>query len=248
MTNTLYEVQEEILKYFRGQEVNTQILSDATQNELSVYKSLIINSEEDFLSKIFPLSYQILSNKWREVITLYYENYPSKSPIFNQLGLDFPEFLKSNAFLDRYGEEYPNYLAELNLYEQTEFQIYNAENLTSSNLVCPNLQILEFQFPISQIKLYLSKTQDTMEEIRSTDMEEEPEIICIFRPQEASEIQIKVINKASKEIIEALQQGQSLENILQEISQKLTANAGPELELQFKNLIKELQKIKLLLN
>lgn len=247
MTQGLYNLQQEILKYFCGQDVDGEILSELAQKDLSIYKSLIINSEEDLMSKTFPLTYKILEDNWRAIVWNYYEDHPSQSPIFNRLSKDFSSFLASDKFLSQY-PNYPNYLAELNLYENTEIQIYNKEDQAPSSSVCPVLQILEFKFPISQIKLYLEKTQDDIQEIRNLDMEEEPELICMFRPQESTSVEIKIINANTRFVIEELQLGTAFDECFEKLAQTLQVISGPDSRNLFDNLIQELKKIKLLLD
>ncbi len=244
---SLYALQQEIYNYFSGKPVDPQILSSESQDDLSIYRSLIINSMEDLMEKVFPLTYRIIENNWRNIIFDYLQQHLSSSPIFNYLAKDFYVFLASDFFHNKY-PDYPNYLAELNLFEWTDLEIYNQKNEIASTLITPIHKILKFKYPITQIMLYLKNTKDPISEIRSTDMEEEPETVCIFRPVQGTDSKSIVLNPGSSFVLYGLAAGKTLDEIYAEFCQKHTIKAGPKIKENFDNLIMSLKKIRLLIH
>jgi hypothetical protein len=51
----LYQIQQEIKKYFMGKTVDPKILSPQTQKELSIYKSLALEKINITMKQSFPL-------------------------------------------------------------------------------------------------------------------------------------------------------------------------------------------------
>lgn len=237
----LYQVQQEILKYMQGQSVDPQILSVKTQDELSIYYSLVVSSLSSLMHNIYPLCYKILQEDWDAIMIQYQNNYPSKSPIYNRLAADFHKLLTQKDFK----EKYPNYLSDLALHEWTDAIIYNSPNQKQTSRLTPVHQVHKFTFPVSQIVQYLKTTEDPMEEIRITDLEEEPEIIFFYRDEISLKNRSFVLAPTSLFVIEALSSGKGLE----EIHKDFMAHFNIEVSIDsIKKLLNDLQLAHILLD
>lgn len=244
-TPSLYQIQQEILNYLQNKPVDAQVLNTETQNELSVYQSLVLNSIEELMESIYPFCYKILEDNWTDLIASYAALYPSKSPIYNHLAKDFSKFLASEEFNNKY--TYPNYLSELAAYEWADLEIYNAsssEKLPRTRPLNPIHKIIEFKFPITQILLYLKNTKEDIESIRQTDIEESPEIILIYQDSKTCNTRFFKLSKAVRMILSELNQGEDLSAI----QEKYIKIFGQNLKLaDLEKLIGDLKKINILI-
>lgn len=241
-TPSLYQIQQEILNYLHNKTVNAKVLDSSTQEDLSVYQTLVLNSMEEMIESIYPFTYKILEDNWSEIISLYAALYPSRSPIYNHLAKDFAKFLASKEFTEKYN--YPNYLAELAEYEWTDLEIYNALDLVAENDVNPVHKILQCKFPITEILHYLKTSEDDIAAIRETDIEEAEEIVLVYRDSETCNTRFFKLSKAVYLILEGLKQGQDLPAI----QTKYFENFGQRLEsAPLKQLIEDLKKINILI-
>ena len=239
----LYDIQQEIFNYLYGKQVNSAVLNTRTQNELSVYRSLVLDGAEALLESIYPYCYRILADNWEAIIESYTTNYPSSSPIYNHQARKFPEFLASEAFTKHYS--YPNYLAELALYEWTELELHNALDMEAgAHQLTPLRKILELKYPITQVIEYLKSTDEPIEEIRSTDIEEETEIVFLYRDQESCKTRFFKLSGATLFVIKSLEAGLDTQTIHENFCK------GFNMELKIaaiETLLEELKNIGILL-
>lgn len=236
-----YEIQQEILKYMQGQPADPAILPTKSQDELSVYYSLVVSSLSSLMKNIYPLCYKILENDWHKIMVQYQNNYPSKSPIYNRLAADFHKLLASPEFT----EKYPNYLSDLALHEWTDVMIYNSPNKQATSKLTPVHQVHKFSFPVSQIVQYLKTTEDSIEEIRITDLEEEPEIIFFYRDEKSLNNRSFSLSETSLFVVQAIGSGKGLEEIHKDFNAAFKLDVKQE---AIQGLINDLQVANILLD
>jgi hypothetical protein len=175
---TLYELQQEILAYLLNLPGDSN-LSEQTQEDLDIYKSLILNNAEKFLATAFELCYSLLKPDWREIVKSYLENFPSSSPIYYMIGSSFYKYLDSEIFKTNFS--YPNYLSELALFEWTKIELINSTDDKPQ-------KTLNFSFPITEITLFLADPAISSEDKITTDIENDPETVLILREPENFQI------------------------------------------------------------
>ncbi len=264
---SLATIQTEILKYFQGKETNPDVLSRETLDELAIYKSLVINSMKDYIEKVFQCSYLLLQKDFQEIIQDYLELYPSKSPIFFLLAKDFPTFIASDFFQNKYNP--PNFLAELALYEWSEVEVQNSANRpvakvkleqkqvshkdlfqeeTTSLQLNPVYRILNLKYPISQIKVLIKNSSEAdLHELRNANVEEEGEKLIIFRDSESCKTRFFTLAEAPLFIIEAFRAQNSEEEIFKMLCSKFNLEANAVNKSDYDSLILELKKNNILL-
>lgn len=242
---TLYDLQQQILNYFQGM-VKDSTLSTQTIEELGIYKSLVISSMEDFIEKVFPATHKILELKFREVIKDYLENCPSRSPIFYRLAEDFPNFLDSEFFKKKYDP--PNYLAELAMCEWTEVEINNSANLEPKSRLNPVHKVLRLRFPITKLRhLILESAEEEIEELKSSDIDEEEELLMIFRDDESCKTRFFALSDASIEVIQGFELGLNEDAIYSKLLEVYCLEDSEKTKEEFANLLFELKKNHILL-
>jgi hypothetical protein len=165
----LQNIQNEILKYFQGEKFNPEFLDAAALDELAIYKSLTISAFEEYLENIFPCIYLLIQDKVSEVIQDYLERHLSVSAVYYESARAFPEFIKGDFFQDKYDP--PNFLYELALVEWTEIELKNSSE--------KKLQQLKLNYPITKIRLLMKECPEEIDELKTADVDEEPEILEI---------------------------------------------------------------------
>jgi len=165
----LQNIQNEILKYFRGEKFNPEFLDAEALDELAIYKSLTITAFEEYLENIFPCTYLLIQDKISEIIQDYLERHLSVSAVYYESARAFPEFIKSDFFQDKY--DLPNFLCELALVEWAEIELRNSSDKRS--------QQLKLNYPITKIKLLMKECPEEIDELKTADVDKELEILDI---------------------------------------------------------------------
>ena len=158
---SLYDLQQDTLALFQGRE--TQFLNDTEINNLKIYKGLVINNMDALLAKIFKEIHAFLEPQWRDITLDYLERYPSQSAIYSQLLREFPDFVASDFFKEKYADN--NYFAELAKYKWLDLKSYNSTNKEALNLlVNDKVDIVVAGYPT--VKLALMESQQPLTERR----------------------------------------------------------------------------------
>lgn len=229
----LHRIQEEIKKYFMGKKVNTRIISKEHLRELSVYKSLAIDTLGSIMRKIYPLCFKILKDKWNEIIHSYYEKYPSTSSVYNQAAKNFSVFLKDWDFRWKYREEnYPKWLYELAEYEWVEVDLYNYyrdayrvsknENISlkssEDNLLrlTKAHKVYRFEYPISKIVEHLSSEKKVY---NLSYFKKTKEKLLIFRDR-TENIRYFLLSDGSYYLIDKLRSGININELYKKFHRK----------------------------
>lgn len=235
---TLYEVQQEIKDYFINgsldikdldKDLSTKknlYLSKSTYEELSIYKSLIIDSLSEALANIYPLTSKLLkflflkefSDKdlcsqelnikwqehWQQITRDYMQQYPSDSPIFNEVAKDFPEFLKVNNYE-------PAYVFELAFYEWVMLALFLHEDLDSESQVTPVHLLCSFNFSILEIAEALGNDKFDFTNIAKAQN------IFFYRDSESNKVKTFLLSSLTSFVIARLTDNMPKVNILEEI-------------------------------
>ncbi|NQY80331.1 MAG: putative DNA-binding domain-containing protein [Candidatus Caenarcaniphilales bacterium] len=229
----LHRIQEEIKKYFMGKKVNTRIISQEQLRELSIYKSLAIDTLRGMMRKIYPLCYKILQDNWNEIIHSYYEKYPSTSSVYNQAAKNFSVFLKDWDFRWKYREEnYPKWLYELAEYEWVEVDLYNYyrdgyggskkddDTLKSSKEELIRLtkahKVYRFDYPISKIVEHLSSEKQVY---NLSYFKKTKEKLLIFRDR-TDHIRYFLLSDGSYYLIDKLRSGTNINELYKKFHRK----------------------------
>ena len=228
----LYRIQQEIKNYFMGKKVNPKILSPESQKELSIYKSLAIDSLNSTMRKIFPLCYKILQDNWNPIIQEYYETYPSNSAIYNQVAKSFSIYLKDWKFRWKYrNENYPKWLFELAEYEWVEVDLFNyyrdrkiSDDSSDSNLkssgelirLTKAHKVYRFDYPISKIVEHLSSERQIY---NLTYFKKAKERLLIFRDR-YDKIRYFLLSDGSYYLIDKLRSGTNVQDLYKKFYKK----------------------------
>jgi len=158
---TFAETQREFLATIRDPE-NCPTPGDVEERRMAVYRDLIYNNIEDFLSNTYPVLKSILGEvRWNELVRDYLIVHRAATPLFMQMPREFLGYLESERNPDSL--EYP-FLLELAHYEWTELELAvsdnkilmdginaNGELLDSRIAISPLCKILGYEYPVHQV-------------------------------------------------------------------------------------------------
>lgn len=236
--SSVFEIQQDTLKLFQGKP--TKHLSQNEINNLNIYKGLVINSMEGLLAKIFSEIYQFHKEEWRKITQDYLELFPSKSPIYNQLCKDFPQYLQTKSFKDTYAKN--NYFHEVALYKWLDLKVYNSKaKAPLKNGFTQNYKLYESNFNIPLIINYLNSKQEVN---KDDDMEINKNYIFVYRVD--SETKTLVLNSISKLFIEKLEANLSLEAIKSDFIKEYSSQSK-DIVSDIEALINYLKNMRILL-
>jgi hypothetical protein len=241
----LYEIQQEIKKYFTGKKTNPKILSLEIQRELSVYKSLALEKLNATLKKAFPLCYKILKDYWVEVVLDFYHSFPSKSGIYLQVTKNFSSYLNSFKFKLHFRKtQFPPWLHELAEYEWASVDLSNFHrtelNLGSSKSLSDNDQvrlikahkIFKFNYPVSKIVEHLGSKR---KKHNIVFFKKQKETLLIFRDRE-NQIRYFLLSAGTYFLVDNLRYGISVSDLLEKFIEKFNIKEKDNLDTNRKIL------------
>ena len=235
---SLYELQQDTLALFQGKK--TQFLNETEINNLNIYKGLVINNMESLLSKIFKEIHSFLEPQWRDITLDYLQRHPSKSAIYNQLLKEFPDFVASDFFKEKYADN--NYFAELAKYRWLDLKTYNSRNKkVLDNGFIQDFTLYETNFNVPLIIDYINAGNELD---KNDDIEEEKSNIFIYRHD--FNTKTLVINDLTRSFLDELNKNkvpEEIKNSFRENYQGKFAN----LDEQIDRLLEYLKNMKILL-
>ena len=235
----LYEIQQEIKKYFTGKKPNPKILSLEVQRELSIYKSLVLEKLNKTLKEAFPLCHKILKDYWAEIVLDFYHKFPSKSGLYLQLTKNFPPYLKSFGFRLHFRKtQFPAWLHELAEYEWAELDLFNfhpheknsakKKELTETDYVklIKAHKIFRFEYPVSKIVEHLSSKR---KKHNISFFKKQKETLLIFRDKH-QQVRYFLLSPGSYFLIDNLRYGISLGDLYKKFIEKFNVKDQETLE------------------
>lgn len=236
----LYQIQQEIKKYFMGKTADPKILSLQTQKELSIYKSLALEKINITMKQSFPLCFKILKDYWGEIIVDFYHNFPSKSAIYLQITKNFSEYLKSLKFKMKFrNANFPKWLHELAEYEWAELDLFNfhpqdltiterKKDLSEGDYVklMKAHKIFKFDYPVSKIVEHLNSKRKIY---NITFFKKQKETLLIFRDKQ-DKVRYFLLSPGSYFLVDNLRYGIGLGDLYEKFTDKFNIKEKERLE------------------
>lgn len=142
--------QREFVAYIRNPFVNTPP-DDVPEPRMAMYRELIFNNINNFLSSNFPVLRAILDDQqWFELVQDFFSGHVAKSPYFSEIPEEFISFLEAGR---KKPDDFP-FLLELAHYEWVEMalSISKEEPLIRAN----HDDLLERQIKLSPLAWHLA--------------------------------------------------------------------------------------------
>jgi len=138
--------------------------ADIEDRRMKIYRELIYNNIEGFLSGGFPILRQILSDDhWHSIVRDFIDRHQSHSPYFLEISQEFLGYLQQERAQVPNSEQDPPFMLELAHYEWVELALDVAEEeypqdvtreldpLEHRPVVSPLAWCLSYQYPVHRI-------------------------------------------------------------------------------------------------
>lgn len=112
-------------------------ISGANETNIAVYRELAFDVIEDMLQSTFPLTHELLSEEWLQLVQDFFSNHACKSPQVWYMPKELYEYL-SSIEQDPFLKKYP-YLLELIWFEWLETELYMMEDQVIAHRLTGNI-------------------------------------------------------------------------------------------------------------
>jgi hypothetical protein len=201
--------QYEFTAYIRDPESNPAPI-DVAPRRMAVYRELLWNNVEDFLTSAYPVLADIMGpERWQALLRHYFASHRAETPLFPEMPREFLRYLKTayEALADD-----PPFIHELAHYEWMELAVArddadidwqtivpDGDLLDGHPVVSPLAQVVEYRYPVHRLS----------REFRPDAPGETPTVIVIYRDGD-DEVQFMEINAVTARLISLLQADVSL--------------------------------------
>ncbi|MGI1677540.1 MAG: putative DNA-binding domain-containing protein [Cellvibrionaceae bacterium] len=199
--------QSEFIAHLRDPEKNPAP-ADVEDRRMAIYRDLIYNNIEGFLSGNFPIVRQIFSDEdWREVVRDFIRSHQSHTPYFLEIGQEFLAYLQNDR---PFNTTDPKFLLELAHYEWVELALDistevlpkeinpKADLLKTHPVVSPLAWNLSYQYPVHKIG----------PEYQPESSPAEPTFLVVYRNRN-DEVKFMESNSATSHLLTILTAGGS---------------------------------------
>jgi len=176
-------LQRKFAAHLRNPEVNPPP-ADIEDRRMKIYRDLVYNNIEAFISNGFPVLRSIFSEEsWHKMVRDFVHHHQSVSPYFLELGEEFIDYLESRRDCD----SDPPFINELARYERAELALFVAQQdipeskvIEASNLLnavpqtSPLAWPMVFGYPVHKIGA----------DLQPTEPESQPVCLVVYRNRE----------------------------------------------------------------
>ena len=158
MAEPLFQTtQREFSAHMRGPEVNAAPTA-IEDRRLAIYRNLVFNNIESFLSSGFPILKLIINaEQWSQMVRDFIYQHECQTPYFLKISEEFIKYLELNS------EQYPLFMLELAHYEWVELALdvsqqdipshpsHEAHILNDVALISPLAWRLSYRYPVHKM-------------------------------------------------------------------------------------------------
>ena len=212
------DAQVEFTSYIRDPE-NNPAPSDVKKQRMEMYRTLMFNNVESFISSNFPVLRKIFDEQsWNAMVQDFFSRHTSKTPYFSEIAEEFLHYLEHER---EFHSEDPPFLLELAHYEWVEMaasianeylpdssvdqqELTDSTSLQLSPLAWP----LVYQFPVHKLS----------PEFQLTTPPEQPTFLLVFRDRD-DEVRFIELTAMTYQMLQQIQENDGI--ILSHCKEKL---------------------------
>jgi uncharacterized protein len=175
---------------------------------IGIYRNLIFNNTESFISSNFPVIRTLYSDAdWNVLVRDFFREHQCHTPLFPEFGREFLRYLE---FRQEHGRDDPPFLLELAHYEWAELALMLDEHdiqsvphdaqgdpISGIPVVSPLICVLAYHFPVHRIG----------PDFRPLDIPDQPTVLMLVRGRD-DEVRFHEINALSAMLMGKLQQNE----------------------------------------
>lgn len=218
---------------------------DIEQRRLNIYKDLIYNNVEGFISGAFPVVRSLYGDiEWHALVRDFVVNYQCHSPYFLEISQEFLQFLQT---LDLAEGSYPPFMLELAHYEWVELALDVAEEsvplsvpdvenfLAGVPVVSPVAWFLAYQYPVHQIG----------PDFQPQQLSDQPTYLIVYRNRD-EEVKFVESNSVTARLLELLRDNPedvALHQVLAKLAEEIAHPDENQIRDYGSKLIEEFYKL-----
>jgi hypothetical protein len=242
------QTQHEFTAYLRDPE-NNPAPKGIEDRRLGIYRDLLYNNVEGFLSGGFPVIRSIYSDEnWHRMVRDFFAHHKSRTPYFLEISQEFLAYLQNER---EPRPEDPAGLLELAHYEWVELALSVSDEVIDMNKVDPNGDLLTGHPVLSPVAWALAY-QYPVHQMGPDDLPEQPSeqptYLVAYRNRN-DEVKFMEINPVTAQLIKLLQEDETLsgQQALQQIAQEMN-HPNPDIVMQGGlSTLQELQEVGIIL-
>lgn len=209
------------------------IPGDIEDRRMGIYRDLLYNNIESFLSSGFPVIRSIYNDDdWKRMVRDFFANHLSKSPYFLEISQEFLAYLENERESQ---PEDPAGLLELAHYEWVELALNVSDESINIDNIEPNGDLLkkhpvlspvawplEYQFPVHKMGPDYLPIQ----------IPEQPTYLVVYRNRN-DEVKFMEINPVTARLLHLLQENENIsgQQALQQITEEMN-HPNPDVVMQ----------------
>jgi hypothetical protein len=231
-TPSFQQTQYEFTAHLRDPE-NNPAPEGIEDRRLGIYRDLLYNNVEGFISGGFPVIRSIYNDEnWHNMVRDFFARHQCHTPYFLEISQEFMAYLQDER--EPHAED-PAGLLELAHYEWVELALSVSDEVIDLNTIDPNGDLLAthpvlspvawalaYQFPVHQMG------PDCLPE----QAPEQPTYLVVYRNRK-DEVKFMETNPVTARLINLLQENESLngQSALEQISQEMN-HPNPDVVIQ----------------
>jgi uncharacterized protein len=219
--------QLEFTRYIRNPETQP-VPNDVKPERMEMYRDLMFNNIDGFLSSNFPVIKKILDDQqWFELAQDFFSSHRCKTPYFSEIAEEFLEYLEN----ERDNEADFPFLLELAHYEWVEMALSISKEEVGFSRLQPDDSLLQSTIKLSPLAwplVYQYPVQLIYPEFLPVAPQEQPVFLVAYR-NEDEDVKFLEINPMTYRLLELIQeQGDILtEDCLKQVAEE-SQHPNPE--------------------
>ena len=203
------DTQVEFTTYIRDPE-NNPAPSDVKTQRMEMYRTLMFNNVESFISSNFPVLRRIFDEPfWNAMVQDYFSHHTNKTPYFSEIGEEFLHYLEHER---EFHSEDPPFILELAHYEWVEMAASIAtEHLPERSLGLEELDesIVLRLSPLAWPLVYQYPVHNLSPEFQPTSPPEQPTFLLVFRDRD-NEVRFLELNAMTYQMLQVIQENEGI--------------------------------------
>lgn len=241
------KLQYEFTQHMRDP-ANSGAPQGVEDRRLEIYRNLLYNNVEGFMSNAFPVLRKLTDNKrWHAMIRDYFSRHHARTPLFPKMPQEFLHYLET----ERRVPDDPPFMLELARYEWLEAEVMNDCREIDPSSVDAGLELLTARpvaNPVMRPDVYTFPVHRIGPDYQPEQAPAEPTYLVVYRRRN-DEVSFMELNAVSARLLQLIIENETHSGhaLLRQIAEEL-AHPDPQLVItNGEQILKTLQERELIL-
>lgn len=206
MTANFKQIQHELASWLRSEEGAKNAIPDVEPRRLAIYRRLVRNNIQQFLTAGFPVLHAVLSpTQWSSLSAEFIHRHHAQSPLFSEIGAEFVDYLATFDTTQLKAKQLPEWLFELAHYERLEVEVMHADMDSSLHEIAELDDTTELYLNSTAVVAIYSYPVATISKANQpTTPLDEPYCMLVYREPEQEQVRFMQINTLTALVLEEL--------------------------------------------